>query len=288
MSCFAHLPRPWADLLLGISLPARQLLLIDYYYTRAYINSFALQAVVERASQSNTVDVLLDQTVFRNEHSHDFRYVNEVRESSTKILAEATKLSEDGLLGFCPARLFLRIVAASIFLLKAISLGSRETDVRNSLAQLEKCIKALKANRVDDIHLSSRYAMLIARHVRRFKRNFRVKRHGLHQSGRPSGRASPDGAVKTSGSMNNGQTEEQQEVVAASININTPGTLEQLMVDPLSDTAMYDFSQAPLPDWDDWLAQPFNPQIAPFGNDGLQPVAGLALDSLDFLWDIGT
>ena len=37
---------------------------------------------------------------------------------------------------------------------------------------------------------------------------------------------------------------------------------------------------------EDWLAQPFDPQMAPFGLDYMQPGAELALHSLDFLWNI--
>jgi len=39
-------------------------------------------------------------------------------------------------------------------------------------------------------------------------------------------------------------------------------------------------------DLENWLMQPFNPQIAPFGMDLLQTTTGLAVDSLDFLWSL--
>jgi hypothetical protein len=37
---------------------------------------------------------------------------------------------------------------------------------------------------------------------------------------------------------------------------------------------------------DDWLAQPFDPSIAPFGMGTYQSASGFEMDSLDFLWNM--
>lgn len=85
----------------------------------------------------------------------------------------------------------------------------------------------------------------VARHVRHFKRNFRVKEAPIF-SRAPS--QEPDSRTE----------------------IDVP-----LDLDDNSLTG-------------DWLAQPFNAQFARCGIDRTMPGSGLAIDSLDFLWNMTT
>lgn len=274
-----------------ISDDARQILLIEYHFVRMYINSIAVQALVERASSHSSGNGWLDQDFLRSEFSQDFRFVKEVRDASLGILQIATKLSDRGILRYCPVRVFLRVVAASIYLLKAISLGSREADVTRSLTQLESCIQALQDNQVDDIHLSARYATLIAKHVRQFKRNFRVQKPGMHPAAisRLTSRGPETFSVpsRTDANTNDAQANQLQHTTHKQVNTipdqndhfaNTTATTDA--------TIAFDFDENGM--IEDWLAQPFNSQFAPFGMDGVQPASGLAIDSLDFLWNMAT
>ncbi|KAK5947786.1 hypothetical protein OHC33_011181 [Knufia fluminis] len=259
-----------------ISEASRQILLVEYYFVRMYINSIAVQALVERASSVSSSTGLLDQDFLRSESSQDFRFVTEVRDASVEILRLVTKLSEDYVLQYCPVRVYLRVVVASIYLLKTISLGSREADVTRSLTQLQRCIEALQSYSADDVHLSSRYATLIARHVRRFKRNFRVKKAPTTFS-RAASRG-PDSTSRQSSQQVNLQ--QNFHPIQHHDVINYPTFASDDITIP------FDFNEAGMVE--DWLAQPFNAQFAPFGTGGIQPASGLAIDSLDFLWNLST
>jgi len=228
----------------------------------------------------------MQQDYLRRENAEDLQSIKVVRESSGEILRIATKLSGDGFLAFCPVRVFLRIVAASIFLLKAISLGAKEVDATASLCLLEKCIEALMSGRSDDIHLSSRYADLIARHVRSFKRNLRSSRRPkLPEVTTALNRGGP----KLSHTVDRPNTlgVEQPEDHQVQISTSTTNNAYTLLPDAIGvqDPAT-DYTQDAGPDTFDWLAQPFDPQFPPFGLEASQPASGLAIDSLDFLWNL--
>jgi len=228
----------------------------------------------------------MQQDFLRRENAQDLHSIKVVRESSGEILDIATKLSNDGLLAFCPVRVFLRIVAASIFLLKALSLGAKEADATGSLHLLERCIEALMLGRSDDIHLSSRYADLLARHVRSFKRNFRSSRRPkLAEKTTALGGSSTD-LPRTIRGPNSLDVEQVQD---HTVQTNAPTTVDAHTL--FSDTAVtqesvMNYAQDTDPDTFDWLAQPFDPQFPPFSLEVSQPASGLAIDSLDFLWNL--
>lgn len=273
----------------AIGASARKILLIEYYYARMYVHSIAVQALVDRISNlPGGTGIWQDHEIWRSKHALDFVSVNEVRESSGKILTAAVELSDQGLLQYCPVRLYLRIVSASVFLLKSISLGSREADIVASLKILERCIAALQQDRADDIHLSNHYATLMTRHVHRFRRNFRVKATSFmptnashHQT-----RASSPFVAHANGIVQNRmQSQDMQQP-------ELPDANRGLSQNPygLAPAASIDVTQALGFDetgfMEDWLAQPFDPQIAPFGLDYMAAGGGLASDSLDFLWNM--
>jgi hypothetical protein len=261
--------------------PAHQLLKVEYYYVRMYINSIAIQAVVDRTSQTNAEYLLLDQELMRTEYAHDFRSVDEVRETSGHILAIATCLGELGILQYCPVRFFLRVVSASIFMLKALSLGVRETDAAAAFTQLEQCIAALKKSAADDVHLSARYADLMARHVRRFKRSLRSKRkeRGTATMDIPNHVSSIRDRdlsrhITTLGAGRNEILDTNQ--FHANFNDDPNGAVRFADVLGGEDDQFTDY----------WLGQPFDPRLLAPGPESMQFGAGLAMDSLDFLWNL--
>lgn len=244
-----------------------------------FISSIAFQALVERASQTSLGDPWLEQDFLRKEYAQDARFIDDVRESSGHILRIAKALSDEDVLRHCPVRVFLRIVSASIFLLKTLSVGSREVDARASLEQLDGGIQALMNNEAGDIHLSNRYAELIARHVRKFKRSLKPR-----NSRRPSidGR-NPDQNGRSSDShldhSTTSQSNSEWQVPAG--NGGGPNVIGPVDISVPMDGGVFAA-------WDDWLSRPFNPMVAPFGIEPDQAAAGLASDSLDFLWDLPT
>jgi hypothetical protein len=121
----------------GLSQACRQMLLIDYQYVRMYINSVAIQALVERMSNREGPDTELDYDFLEVENSQDYKYVQKVTDASRQILQATVILAEEGILCYSPVRVFLRITSASIFLLKAISLGARNYELQKSLGILD-------------------------------------------------------------------------------------------------------------------------------------------------------
>ncbi|KAJ9602635.1 hypothetical protein H2200_012828 [Cladophialophora chaetospira] len=269
---------------------ARKILLIEYYYARMYIHSIAIQALVDRVTNlSSGTEPWQDHEIWRSKYAQDFISVNEVRESSGKILTTAVELSDQGVLQYCPVRLYLRIVSASVFLLKSISLGSREADIVTSLNILERCISALQQDRADDIHLSNHYATLMARHVQRFRRNFRVKSKSFMQS---NASLDPTRAASPYGPRGNGKIQDRLQpphgqLPDSSSTANRGSRQHPYGSDPATntdDTNNFMFDESAF--MEDWLAQPFDPQIAPFGLDYMAAGGGIASDSLDFLWNM--
>jgi hypothetical protein len=243
-----------------------------------YINSIAFQALVERASQTSLGDTWLEQDFIRKEYAQDAHFIDDVRESSGHILRIAKALSDEGVLRHCPVRVFVRIVSASIFLIKTLSVGSREVDARASLEQLDGGIKALMNNDAGDIHLSNRYAELIARHVRRFKRSLKPRKSRRHSTEAQN----PDQNVRRS--ENN---PERSSSFQAGNEWQLPAANGDNMVIGPTDISI-PMDGGAFAAWDDWLSRPFNPMVAPFGIEPDQAAAGLASDSLDFLWDLPT
>lgn len=175
----------------------------------------------------------------------DYGFIQEVLEGSCQILRCVNKLAAAGTLSFCPVRIFLRIAGASIFLLKALGLGSHTVNVRASLATLEQSIRALHSSGLDDMHIASRYAALLHVHVSRF-------RQCLIPSSAPRGIPPPE----ANGSGCEGGGAMAQAGDDLSFNFESP---------------VYD-----------WLSLPFDPSMAPF--DLADDTFDLA-ESEDNLWD---
>jgi hypothetical protein len=266
----------------GISDSLRDLLFIEYHYIKMYINSLAIQAIVERAvSQSPSsstnpnnptkvplpTNLPLHDEILISISPHDYQLTATVVNASTLILRKTTDCAQNMTLRYAPVRIYLRIVSASIFLLKAISIGARSPHLNAALAVLDECIAALQASVTDEMHLGSRYGTLIARHVSRFRRNFRTG---------PGG----DGGIRVGGTLplaSRGTYEGQ----------GFDAVVEYEPVagdDPLIISGDEGFAGEG--GIDDWLSQPFDPSVAPFGVGSMQFMGGLELGSLDFLWNL--
>ncbi|KAJ5280671.1 hypothetical protein N7478_006043 [Penicillium angulare] len=238
-------------------------LFIEYHFVRVYTHSVGMQAVVERAiadSDPNFEDMrptTIDST--------DYEYIQEVIDGCCQILRKVTQLAETGALRYSPVRIVLRITSASIFLMKALSLGTREATLRESLEVLEKSINALKSNALDDVHLSTRYATLLDVHVSRLRRNLLASSKAIKNSRGATRRSSmgppawPDMGDRT----------------------NETGT-------PITQDLPPDMGLMPSFNdiGDDWLSLPFDPSMAPFGisNSGQFPMCEGG--ALDFIWNL--
>ncbi|KAM0114438.1 zinc finger transcriptional activator [Aspergillus fumigatus] len=163
----------YADYLVAPAM--RHILMIEYEYTRVYVNSLALQAVVDRwttmsneaaqaqsgrpgsgPSSNNWFHMLME--LYRvNE-----QYIQEVVDASRRILQTVLDdLVPGDHLKHAPVRTCFRILSGMIFILKTFTLGAKEDDVRVSLDLQDRTVEALRTCVVDDVHLSHAIARLV-------------------------------------------------------------------------------------------------------------------------------
>ncbi|CEJ58767.1 Putative C6 transcription factor [Penicillium brasilianum] len=162
----------------NLSPAMRSILIIEYEYTRLYVNSLALQAVVDRwTTMSNETSVQAHigrpgpgpsagsngwfRTLMELYRVNE-PYIQEVVDASRKILQTVLEgLVPGGRLKHAPIRTFFRILSGMIFILKTFTLGAREDDVRVSLDLQDRTVEALRTFVVDDVHISNTVARLL-------------------------------------------------------------------------------------------------------------------------------
>lgn len=242
-------------------------LFIEYHFVRVYTHSVGMQAVVERVvadTDPNNLDEMRAMTI----DPTDYEYIQEVIDGCCQILQKVTHLAEAGALRFSPVRIVLRITSASIFLMKALSLGTRQAKLQESLEVLEKSIDALKSDALDDVHLSTRYATLLDMHVSRLRRNLLASSKAVKNSRgttRRSSMAPPPPPWPDNGDRSN-QTSNP---------VSQDLTPELGFMPSLNDMAS-----------DEWLSLPFDPSMAPFGMSTGAQFPMYEVGSLDFIWNL--
>ncbi|KAH7113897.1 hypothetical protein B0J11DRAFT_511400 [Dendryphion nanum] len=171
----------------------RQVLTIEYEYTRVYLNSLALQAVVERcthntplqqhaqpngAGNTNGQDGSRDGgaipfNTLQKWYGDDRYYIKEVIDASRNVLKVVVEgLYPGDYLRHAPVRTFFRIVSVAIILLKTFALGATEDDVALSLKLLDDGVEALRTSIVDDVHVGNRFADLVETLTHRIRARF--------------------------------------------------------------------------------------------------------------------
>lgn len=240
-------------------------LFIEYHFVRVYTHSVGMQAVVERVladTGPNNFEDMRPMTI----DPTDYEYIQEVIDGCCKILQKVVHLAEVGALRFSPVRIVLRITSASIFLMKALSLGTRQTVLQESLEILERSISALKSNALDDVHLSTRYATLLDMHVSRLRRNLLASSKNAKNS-RGTTRRSSMGPPSWPENGDRSHT------------LGTPMSQDLASTDLGFMPSINEIA-------DDWLSLPFDPSMAPFGmsNGGQFPMCEGG--ALDFIWNL--
>ncbi|KAL4965534.1 Zn(II)2Cys6 transcription factor domain-containing protein [Aspergillus stella-maris] len=151
----------------------RHILMIEYEYTRLYVNSLALQAVVDRwTTMSNEAAQAQNKTgsaqgggpynVLMELYRVNEPFIQEVVDASRKILTTVLEdLVPNDHLKHAPVRTCFRVLSGMIFILKTFTLGAKEDDVRVSLDLQDRTVEALRTCVVDDIHLSHAIARLL-------------------------------------------------------------------------------------------------------------------------------
>lgn len=213
------------------------------------MNSLGIQAVVERVLGKGAPRVTNPDILQSSITSVDYAFIKEVIDGSCQVLESVNRIFEAGTLRHCPMRIFLRIITASIFLLKALSLGTRTADLQASLDMLETVIKALQQSNLDEMHLACRYGELLEMHLEKF-------REGMIAASIPQGisPAHTSNQLEFHSGMNHAES-----------------ALEGMQFGGM----------------DDWMALPFDPSVAPFGFWNGGPDLPESDDrSWDFLWNL--
>jgi hypothetical protein len=147
---------------------AVDLLFVDYQYVRMYVSSIGIQVLFADfqtgADPKATIVPILHRTA-----SSELKYVQEVINASSSILSKAIALRSSGVLRFCPARVFFRIVSACVFLLKALYLSALRPDFSQSLNLLDQCMDALASLPAEDDSPWPKYAELTQRYAHKLR-----------------------------------------------------------------------------------------------------------------------
>jgi hypothetical protein len=236
------------------------LLLIEYHHLKAYTSALSIQAVVERvlAQGVGRFGYLGPEGIGPCILPQDEKFIHDVISDSGKVLEIATIMHHERQLRYAPLRTLICITSASIFLLKAISLGGRNVDLQKSLTTLDRCISALKLSGIDDMDFSLRYATLIENHVAGFCAQFAPPSHPSFSQN------PPNAAQRDTSSM-----------------LSSPKSYHDGPIPERENRAhgFFDIGASP----DEWWTRPFDPSIAPFPSNDESISLGLELDSLDFL-----
>ncbi|KAI1435720.1 hypothetical protein GGR50DRAFT_686814 [Xylaria sp. CBS 124048] len=176
----------------------RHILTIEYEYVRIYVNSLALQAVVERCTTNATSNSdglhgsrgangnaeLSPQTQnylgnlpighLGRFGSADQEYIKEVVSGCRNLLRTVVDgLFKGGYLKHAPVRTYFRIISGAMFLLKTFALGAPKSDVETSISLLDRTVHALRTCVVDDVHLGTRFGNLLESLTTRLRDRFK-------------------------------------------------------------------------------------------------------------------
>ncbi|XEV01335.1 hypothetical protein FSHL1_006622 [Fusarium sambucinum] len=244
--------------------PLRDTLSIEFHHLKACTGAISIQAVVARASSAGFTAATTnpDEVLSAFITPKDARFLQEVISDTKNVLNIATISDFKNHLPYAPARVKISVISSSVFLLKALSVGSTHTDVNDALYTLDRCTSTLKSSAGDDMDFAFRYADLIEKHTAQFRAHLTQAR----------GQSSGDQSVLTSlpGSSRQAET-------------GTDGLsqyLSGLNSQQLEDGGTFmNFNMG-----DTWLSLPFDSSIAPFGEGCDQVALGLDVDCLNFLW----
>ena len=141
----------------------RSILKIEYAYVQVYINSVALQAVVEHYARGNSDGRHVPLEMMLNPYEGNAVYFMEVVSAARSLLRTVLEdLVPDESLKHVPFRTYSRILAGAMFCLKAFALTPKtDSEATVSLDLVERTAEALCTCVVDDVHLSNRFGELL-------------------------------------------------------------------------------------------------------------------------------
>ncbi|CAN6637448.1 transcriptional activator Aro80p [Trichomonascus vanleenenianus] len=144
--------RNYRDLLKTPSLD-RESILFDYHYARLYIYSLAMSSSSDPSSGGAKVSEIIPAS----------RYVGMATDAAKELLAGVNRVYEMGMLSKAPIRWIVRIVHATIFLVKSIMLSPASSleQHKHSLFMIKRISQTLIEASPDNVHLCSRYGTIL-------------------------------------------------------------------------------------------------------------------------------
>ncbi|KAM0811279.1 putative Zn(2)-C6 fungal-type domain-containing protein [Seiridium cardinale] len=216
---FQPILKDWWKTFEQIRMPTfiRHILTIEYEYVRIYVNSLALQAVVERSTtnagnphntipnfHSTTMGAPPTQVQTQNLLGalplgtlggfgvEDQEFIKEVVNGCRNLLKTVVDgLLPGGYLKHAPVRTYFRIISGAMFLLKTFALGAPKSDVELSISLMDRTVDALRDCVVDDVHLGTRFGDLLESLTLRLRVRFKHAPHNM--AGETSQAASVNG-----------------------------------------------------------------------------------------------
>ncbi|KAJ5678949.1 hypothetical protein N7462_007193 [Penicillium macrosclerotiorum] len=248
------------------------ILFIEHQHLRVLINSIGMQLVLRRVLSQislyggSTIDhFFVEKARELNMTSREYGFIEDVIQGCCQILERITSLGDSGTLYFSPMRILFRTISASIFLMKALALGVRQSKLQEALRILDQAIAALQEKSQDDVHLKLQYATLLQSQAARLR--------GSLVSSQPT-----TGPSQPVSEMANRHVPP----IEISTDMNQPSEADVQTFFELPTHESMDF------DVNEWLYLPFDPSMAPFGE--AEGEFGARLDGVDldlnFLWQL--
>ncbi|KAJ5116662.1 hypothetical protein N7456_001010 [Penicillium angulare] len=257
--------------LIAPEVPFSDILFIEYQHLRILVNSVGMQLVVQRVlSQSGlqtetTIDrFFIERARQLNMTTQEYGFIEEVFDGCRQSLERVVSLGNKKILYFSPMRILFRTISSSIFMIKALALGVRNSKLREALQILDQVIIALEDKNHDDVHLKFQYATLLKAQVNRLRDSL--------VSSQAVGNTNENYPLDTNFDR---QSFDEVHPIDQSFGENQEHFALQM-------DSMNEFNI------NEWLFLPFDASMAPFGPSEWDVGArldGVDLD-LDFLWQI--
>ncbi|KAF2092820.1 hypothetical protein NA57DRAFT_8111, partial [Rhizodiscina lignyota] len=238
------------------------ILRIEYQAARLYTFSLGLQVAVERMLSESEMNTRGEGRSAAHIDPTDYSFVQEVIDASLEILQITIKLGEAGRILYSPVRIFYRIITASIFLLKGMSLGVGSAKLRTALHMMTRVIEVLRSGALDDMHLGSRYATLLEMHLTRLQKSFTASTRPPH--------------VEVNQPQMMPQYHDTRGNASSNSRIPLPDINGSLDTEDLNPAAVIE----------DWWTLPLDSSLVPFAADDSNGLSWLGDGSLDFIWNL--
>ncbi|WWC86561.1 uncharacterized protein L201_001438 [Kwoniella dendrophila CBS 6074] len=137
---------------------------LDLDYIRLYANAIAMRAaqsrVMRRIKNRKQDDRVFQASVI---NSTEGPFIMEAVDAAISLVKYGISLHRKGILRHCPNRTFLKLVFASVFLMKAVSFGAVGQPEQEIVELQYSLIEALSTASVDDEHVANYLARMLNR-----------------------------------------------------------------------------------------------------------------------------